>query len=211
MSLTLVIGNKNFSTWSLRPWLVLKQARIPFREILIRQYQPNTKAQVLAHSPSGKVPVLRDGDLVIWDSLSICEYLAERFPERQLWPKEVAARAIARSITAEMHAGFQNLRTHCSMPAGPEARNFVPPPEVLQDVARLDATWSDARARFGKGGPFLFGEFTIADAFYAPVVARVHAFGLKLGAEARAYCDTIWSLPALQEWVAAAQAEAAAA
>jgi glutathione S-transferase len=211
MSLTLVIGNKNFATWSLRPWLVLKQARIPFREELIRHTRPESKAQILAHSPSGKVPALHDGDLKIWDSLSICEYLAERFPEKKLWPNGVAARALARSITAEMHAGFQNLRTHCSLPAGPEARNFVAPPEVEQDVARLDAMWRDARSRFGKGGPFLFGEFTIADAFYAPVVARVRTFGLKLGTEAREYCDVIWSLPAMQEWVAAAQAEAAAA
>jgi glutathione S-transferase len=211
MSLTLVIGDKNFSTWSLRPWLVLKQAQIPFREELIRLHRPETKAQVSARSPSGKLPALHDGDLKIWDSLSICEYLAERFPEKRLWPDGVAARALARSITAEMHAGFQNLRSHCSLPAGPQPEAFVSPAEVQQDLTRIEALWSDARARFGKGGRFLFGEFTIADAFYAPVVARVYTFGLKLGAGAREYCDMIWSLPAMQEWIAAARAEAAAA
>jgi glutathione S-transferase len=209
MPITLVIGAKNFSTWSLRPWLVLKQARIPFREQLIHHTRPESKAQLLALSPSGKVPALHDGDLKVWDSLSICEYLAERFPEKKLWPDGVAARAIARSITAEMHAGFQNLRTHCSLPVASPPKVFAPPAEVQQDLKRIEALWGDARARFGKGGPFLFGEFTIADAFYAPIVARVRIFGLKLGAEAREYCDTIWSLPAMQEWVAAAEAEAA--
>lgn len=207
--LTLVIGTKRFSSWSLRPWLALKMAGAAFDEIEITLRQPETKAEILKHSPSGKVPLLKDGPLSIWDSLAICEYLAERFPEAGLWPEDPAARAVARSVSAEMHSGFPNLRNACSMDVCvtiPLAE--VPPevqaPEVQAEVERIQALWGDCRRRFGQGGPFLFGRFSIADAMYAPVVTRFTTFAIPMDATAQAYADAIWALPAMREWQAAA-------
>jgi len=203
----LVIGNKNYSSWSLRPWLGLKVAGIDFEEILLPLYEPEGKTRRLAFSPTGKVPLLVDGSLKVWDSLAIAEYVAERFPEKQLWPQDVAARAIARSICAEMHSGFGAVRNDLSM----DIRNRYQieiRPEVQAEIDRIVALWTDCRARFGAGGPFLFGKFSWADAYYAPVVTRFLTYGIVLPPAAQAYAETILALPAMQEWIAAAKVEA---
>jgi glutathione S-transferase len=207
--LTLLIGNKNYSSWSLRPWLVLRMAGIDFEEVRIPLYEPGSNAELLRHSPAGKVPILRDGDLVIWDSLAICEYAAELAPRAKLWPDDRAARAHARSISAEMHSGFVAMRT--SMPmnlrvAG--ARLAVPPsPAVQADVARVVAIFEDCRARHAAHGDFLFGGFTIADAMYAPVATRLRSYGVSLPARSQAWVDAIFALPPMRDWVAAGVAE----
>lgn len=200
--MTLVIGTKRFSSWSLRPWLAARVAGLAFDEVPITLRQPETKAEILKHSPSGKVPCLIHGSLTIWDSLAICEYLAELAPG--LWPEDRAARAVARAVSAEMHAGFQALRNACSMDVCETTPLADIPPEVLAEVERIGAIWTDCRARFGAGGPFLFGRFSIADAMYAPVVTRFTTFALPMDAGAKAYCDAIWALPAMQEWKRAA-------
>lgn len=203
-NMTLVIGTKRFSSWSLRPWLAAKMAGAEFDEVLIALRQPETKAEILKHSPSGKVPCLIHGGVAVWDSLAICEYLAELHPT--LWPEGREARAVARSVSAEMHSGFPNLRNVCSMDIGALTPLAEVPPEVQAEVDRIQAVWADCRARFGAkaGGPFLFGRFSIADAMYAPVVSRFTTFAIKMDPASRAYCDAIWSLPALQEWKQAA-------
>lgn len=208
MPLTLVIGTKRFSSWSLRPWLALKVAGIAFDEVEIALRQPGTKAEILAHSPSGKVPLLDDGGFKVWDSLAICEYLAERAP--MLWPKDVRARAVARAAAAEMHSGFMPLRRDCPMDVLGDAPMAEIPDEVRADVARIDALWSDCRARFGAGGAFLFGDFSIADAMYAPVVTRLRTYHLPVGAVSQAYGDAIMALPAMREWVEGAIRSSAA-
>ena len=202
---TLVIGNKNYSSWSLRPWLAMKVAGIPFAEHRIPLYGPGSKDQILVYSPAGKVPCLADGDLRVWDSLSICEYLAEKHPG--LWPQDPAARALARSVSAEMHSGFANLRAKMSMNIRKRYPGLGRTPESLADVARIVSLWSDCRARYGKGGPFLFGAFCIADAMYAQVVLRFRTFEVELPADCRAYSDAVLALPAMQDWIAAAMAE----
>ena len=206
-SLTLIIGNKNYSSWSLRPWLLLRQAGIPFDEVRIPLYAPGSTEALAAWSPSGKVPALHDGDLRVWDSLAICEYLNERFPDKQLWPADAAARAVARSVSAEMHAGFSALREHMPMNIRARRPGQGRTPECLADVARILAIWTECRARFGGGGNFLFGRFCIADAMYAPVVLRFQTYGVALEGAARDYADAVLALPALREWVAAGVAE----
>lgn len=201
----LIVGNKNYSSWSLRPWLAMKVADIAFTEQRIALYGPGSKEQILAFSPAGKVPCLMDGGLAIWDSLAICEYLAEKTPS--LWPADRAARAVARSVSAEMHAGFQNLRSHMSMNIRKRYPDKGRTPEVLADIGRIVAMWADCRARFGKEGPFLFGRFSIADAMYAPVVLRFRTYAVELPAACQAYADAIVALPAMQEWIEAAKAE----
>lgn len=202
----LVIGNKNFSSWSLRPWLGLKVAGIEFEEILLPLYEPDARSQRLAFSPTGKVPLLIDGDLRVWDSLAIAEYVAEKFPNRGLWPSDVAARAMARSICAEMHAGFSAVRNALGMDIRARLQVEITP-EVQAEIGRIVALWIECRSRFGAGGPFLFGQFSWADAFYAPVVTRFVTYSIPLPPVAQAYADTILTLPALQEWTAAAQIE----
>ena len=202
---TLVIGNKNYSSWSLRPWLAMKVAGIPFAEHRIPLYGPGSKDQILVYSPAGKVPCLADGDLRVWDSLSICEYLAEKHPG--LWPQDPAARALARSVSAEMHSGFANLRAKMSMNIRKRYPGLGRTPESLADVARIVSLWSDCRARYGKGGRFLFGAVSIADAMYAPVVLRFRTYEVELPADCRAYSDAVLALPAMQDWIAAAMAE----
>lgn len=204
---TLVIGNKKYSSWSLRPWLVMRHAALAFEEIRIPLRQPDTAARIREHSPSGRVPVLHDGERAIWDSLAIAEYLAERHPEAALWPADVAARALARSVSAEMHSGFQALRQHMPMHCDASYPGAGRTPEVLADIARIAEMWNDCRARFGAGGPFLFGTFSIADAMYAPVVFRFRTYGVELDAVCRAYVDTMIALPAMQRWLAEATAE----
>lgn len=200
--MTLVIGTKQFSSWSLRPWLAAKMAGIAFDEVLITLRQPETKAEILKYSPSGKVPCLIHDQLTIWDSLAICEYLAELHPT--LWPESRDARAVARAVSAEMHSGFPNLRNACSMDVCAVTPLESVPPEVTAEVDRIVALWSQCRTRFGANGPFLFGRFSIADAMFAPVVSRFTAFALSTDPVATAYCDAIWSLPAMQEWKQAA-------
>jgi glutathione S-transferase len=204
MSLKLIIGNKNYSSWSLRPWIAMKAAGIAFEEKVIPLYVPGSREEILRFSPAGKVPVLIDGETCVWESLSILEYLAEKFPKANLWPADSAARSHARVVSAEMHAGFVALRNACTM-------NFWLPPkprpqsdEVMTNVARVEAIWRDCRARFGSGGPFLFGGFSAADAMYAPVVARFYNYGLPVGRETHAYMDAVMALPAWIEWREAA-------
>ncbi|MHB1187239.1 glutathione S-transferase family protein [Thiobacillus sp.] len=205
--LTLVIGNKNYSSWSMRPWLVLRQAGIPFEEVRIPLYRPESAALLTTWSPSGKVPALRDGGIRVWDSLAICEYLNERFPEQGLWPADAAARAVARSVSAEMHAGFGALREHMSMNIRARYPGQGRTPECLADIERILAIWTECRARFGGGGDFLFGRFGIADAMVAPVVPHLQAYGVALEGAARDYANAMLALPALQAWVAVAETE----
>ena len=204
---TLVIGNKNYSSWSLRPWLAMKMAGVAFEELVIPLRQDATVAEIARHSPGGKVPSLRHGELVVWESIAILEYAAEAFPEARLWPRQREARAVARAVSAEMHAGFAALRTHMPM----NIRGSIPgrdrTPEVEKDIRRIVAVWEDCRARFGEGGPFLFGGFGNADAMYAPVVTRFTTYGVALEGAARAYADAILALPPMREWFAAANAE----
>lgn len=205
--LTLVIGNKNYSSWSLRPWLLLKQAGIPFREQYIPIRSEAWQSRILDLSPSGKVPALIHGDVRAWDSLAICEYLAERFPENQLWPAAITARAEARSVSAEMHSGFQALRQNMFMNIRRRMPTRGRTPEALADIDRIVAIWNDCRARHGSGGPFLFGAFSIADAMYAPIALRFETYAVQTKGAAGDYAQTLLALPALQEWVAAAHAE----
>jgi glutathione S-transferase len=206
-SLTLVIGNKNYSSWSLRPWLAMRQAGIAFDEVVIPLYQVGSTAALLEHSPAGRVPVLEHGRRTVWDSLAIMEYLAETFPAAALWPEDPTARALARSISAEMHAGFAALRQGMPM----SLREHLPGRErsdaVTADIARVTAIWRDCRVRFGDCGPFLFGAFSIADAMYAPVATRFRTYAVELDPTCQTYADAVLALPAFLEWQAAAQQE----
>ena len=210
-NLTIYLGNKNYSSWSLRPWLVLKHMAVAFDEVVIPLYQAGSRERVLEYSPSGRVPALRHGAVTVWDSLAICEYLAEAFPDRQLrqlWPQDAAARAVARSISAEMHAGFAALRHHLPMNVRAAIPGRAMTPEVAADIARITAIWRDCRSRFGNGkGDFLFGPFTIADAMFAPVASRFRTYGVALERGAEAYCALLMALPAMRQWIAAARDE----
>jgi glutathione S-transferase len=203
--LALVIGNKNYSSWSMRPWVAMKHAGIPFVEHRIALYQPDSKRRILEHSPAGKVPVLKDGTTAVWDSLAILEYLAERFPDRGLWPRSAAGRARARAASAEMHSGFAALRTHMPM----NLRNSYPGQgltrDVEADIARIVGLWTDCRAT--ASGQFLFGDFCIADAMFAPVATRFLTYGVRLPSVCQRYVDTLVALPAMQAWYADARAE----
>jgi glutathione S-transferase len=209
VSRTLVIGNRNYSSWSLRPWLALRHAGLAFSEIRIALSQPDTPLNIARHSPSGRVPCLIDGALTIWDSLAICEYAAEQVEPGLLWPREKAARARARAVTAEMHSGFAALRSHMPMdirshhPAkGAAAQQRA---DVATDIERIRAIWSDCLAT--SGGPWLFGDFSIADAFYAPVVTRFATYQVPLADGLAAYSDQMLGLPLLREWSELARAE----
>lgn len=203
----LVIGNKNYSSWSLRPWLLAKQAGIPFEEIRVRLQSETFAADVARHSPAGRVPVLVDGDMNVWDSLAICETLAERFPRAQLWPQDPKARAHARSICAEMHSGFTNLRNNMPMNVTAVLPGMGWNVAVQRDIDRIAGMWTELRQKYASEGPFLFGHFTVADAFYAPVVSRFATYGVRLPEAAKAYADDILNLPAMQEWIDGARAE----
>jgi glutathione S-transferase len=207
MALTLYIGNKNYSSWSLRPWLALKHAGAAFDEVVIALDRPDTRERIAAVSPSGRVPALRDGDLFVWDSLAICEYVAERFPEAHLWPADHAARAVARSVAGEMHSGFAALRSGMTMNIRRPPSPVLVTDEIRADIERVTTMWRETRARFGRGGPFLFGAYTIADAMYAPVVTRFRSYAVSLEGEAAAYADAVWNDPAMQEWIAASRVE----
>jgi glutathione S-transferase len=207
MALHLTIGNKNYSSWSFRPWIALKVAGIPFEETVIPIHYAGSREKFLARSPAGKVPILQDGDVTVWESLAILEYVAEKFPDAGLWPRDAAARAHARAIANEMHAGFMPLRRQCPMNMWRPVKKLELSVETAANVARIDATWSDCRARFGDGGPFLFGRFGAADAMYAPVVSRFHTYAVKVSPAAVAYMQAVMALPAWQEWSAAALKE----
>jgi glutathione S-transferase len=191
----------------LRPWLLLRQAGIPFEEVRIPLYCPGSEAELAKWSPSGKVPALHDGEIRVWDSLAICEYINERFSDKQLWPADATARAVARSVSTEMHAGFGALREQMSMNIRARYPGQGRTPECLADIGRIVAIWTDCRARFGHDGDFLFGRFSIADAMFAPVVLRFQTYDVVLMGAARDYAEAILALPALQGWVAEAVAE----
>ncbi len=204
----LVIGNRNYSSWSLRPWLFMKQNAIAFEEVCIPLYQADSKERLLRYSPSGKVPVLIEGETRVWDSLAILEYLAEAHPGTRGWPADSVARATARSVCAEMHSGFPALRQNLSMNV---RKVFAPrtwPAEVDEEIERIQSLWQSCRERHGADGPFLFGRFSAADAMYAPVVWRFIGYSVPLAPAARAYCDAMLALPPMQEWRSAARAEA---
>jgi glutathione S-transferase len=202
MTLKLVIGNKNYSSWSMRPWLALRACNIPFEEVFVPLYTDDKadKERILSFSPAGKVPILIDGDVAVWDSLSIIEYVAERFPDAGLWPKDVAERAQARSVCAEMHSGFMALRNACPMNVHRPVRPVELSDETRANVARIEDIWRDCRSRYAGRGPFLFGGFTAADAMFAPVVYRFRTFAIAVRPETQAYMDTMTALPAFAEW-----------
>jgi len=207
VSLTLYIGNKAYSSWSLRAWLALSATRAEFEEVRLALYQEGSTAELKRYSPTGRVPLLRDGELLIWDSLAICEYLAEQFPPAQLWPADVADRARARAVSAEMHSGFAALRNALPMNARAAGRRVAIEPAVASDIARVCAIWRECRASAGERGPWLFGAFSIADCMYAPVVLRFHGYSVQCGPVEQAYVKAMLAHPALQTWVAAAQRE----
>ncbi|MCO5131244.1 MAG: glutathione S-transferase family protein [Xanthobacteraceae bacterium] len=208
MTLKLVIGNKNYSSWSMRPWVAMKAAGIAFEEILIPLYSgPADKQRILDVSPAGKVPALIDGDVTVWDSLAIIEYLAERFPETRLWPEDRAARAHARSISAEMHSGFAALRGECGMNLHRPVKAKPLSEAARADIARVQRIWTDCRARHGAEGPFLFGAFSAADAMYAPVVHRFRVYAIDAAPVVRDYMAAMMAQPAFAEWTAAGLAE----
>jgi glutathione S-transferase len=205
--LKLIIGNKKYSSWSMRPWLVLKHTGAPFEEEVIGLDLPETAAAIAKVNAAGRVPVLFDDGLKVWDSLAICEYLAEKFPAAQLWPAGVEARAQARSACAEMHSGFQAMRSDLSMRLTLKPTPVLRP-EVAADIARITALWVELRGRHGQSGPFLFGRFGIADAFFAPVaVGRFLPYGVALTGVAKEYVDALAAHPAVRAWVDGAQQE----
>ena len=210
--LSLVIGNKVWSSWSLRPWLVLKRFQIPFEEVGVKLRQTDTKSTLLAHSPAGKVPVLRHGDLLIWDSLAIIEYIADLYPDLPVWPRDRVARGIARAVSAEMHSGFQQLREVCPMDlfAVKPMQEF--PEAVEHNIRRIVQSFRECRATYGAGGPFLFGEFSAADAMYAPVCSRFRTYvpDLKRFGDDNTtadYIDTIFAMPEMHAWATGARIE----
>lgn len=207
----LVIGNKLYSSWSMRPWLVLHAFNLPFEEILVPFGQtssdPAWKAKIAAYTPAGKVPALVDGDLKIWETLAIIEYLAESNPDLPIWPRDKAARAMARAIANEMHAGFQALRGACMMNLGKRFASRDRGEAVARDVARIAAIWKEARERHGAAGPFLFGHFSAADAMFAPVTARLRGYSIKVDRISEAYIDAVQAHPAYLQWRKEALAE----
>ncbi|MGJ4944669.1 glutathione S-transferase family protein [Bradyrhizobium sp. HKCCYLS1011] len=202
MTLKLVIGNKNYSSWSMRPWLAMRGCNIAFEEIFVPIYTDDKadKDRLLSFSPAGKVPILIDGDITVWDSLAIIEHLAERFPDAGLWPQGIAERAHARAISAEMHSGFVPLRSACGMNLHRPVRAIQLSDEVKANVARIEQIWSDCRAQYGARGPYLFGAFSAADAMYAPVVHRFRTYAIDVTPQTRAYMDTMMAMPAFAEW-----------
>ncbi len=205
----LTIGNKVYSSWSLRPWIVLRAHGIAFDETVIPLRTPETAELIKKHSPTGKVPCLADGAQTVWESLAIMEYLAERFPEKAIWPRDTAARAHARSISSEMHAGFQNLRKHCPMVVTQKFSAKPLPADVGTDVARITAVWNEARMTYAdpSQGPFLYGAFGAADGMFAPVVTRLHTYSIAVDPISQAYIDAVLAHPAYRDWLTAAVAE----
>jgi len=207
MAMQLVIGNKRYSSWSLRAALALELTEEPYDEVLIRLREADTRARILAYSPTGKVPLLITEDGPVWDSLAIAEYLAETYPEAHLWPRGEYARALARSVCAEMHSGFVALRTHLPMDLARDQALVDTPADALADIERIIALWTQCRTRFGADGAFLFGHVSIADAFYAPVAARLRSYRVELPPLVAEYVATIYQWPAFQRWLRAALEE----
>jgi glutathione S-transferase len=207
MKLQLVIGNKNYSSWSMRPWVLLRQAQIAFEEIQLKFDHDVRVIGIEKYSAAGKVPVLLVDGEAVWDTLAIAETAAEMFPHKQLWPADAAARRVARSACAEMHSGFQALRGKMPMNIRGRYPGKGLTPESRKDIERVVALWRDCRARFGSGGKLLFGGFSIADAFYAPVVMRFQTYGVELPPDAREYCEALKALPGVRDWIEAARSE----
>jgi glutathione S-transferase len=205
--LHLVIGNKNYSSWSLRPWMALTMAHIPFDETIIPLEQPQTKRRISEHSAAGTVPVLHHGKLTVWESLAILEYLAETFPDRKLWPDGKSARAAARSAANEMHCGFAALRSACPMNLHRQRKAIALSQAVKADIARIDALWRQCRKTYGRKGRFLFGAFSNADAMFAPVVTRFDTYDIEASSESRAYIEAVLATPAFQTWKKSALSE----
>jgi glutathione S-transferase len=207
MTFTLIIANKAYSSWSFRSWILMRHLDIPFDEITVPLEQDSTQAEILSYSPAAKVPCLRHGDIVVWDSLAIIEYIAETHPERAIWPKAVAARAQARALAAEMHSGFAALRAHLPMNMRRPVRERPLTQEAAADLARLEQAFAQARKSFGAGGAFLFGDFSAADAMFAPIVNRLHVYDAPVTRQTHAYMDAMMTLPAWRDWTAGAFAE----
>ena len=208
MSLKLVIGNKNYSSWSMRPWLALRANNIPFEEVFISLYTGAAdKQRILDVSRAGKVPILVDGEVTVWDSLAIIEYIAERSPEKRLWPENAAHRAHARAVSAEMHSGFAALRNECGMNLHRPVRTIDLSAEARANIARVEEIWAECRERYGQSGPFLFGAFGAADAMFAPVVHRFRTYAVAVSKQSQEYMDTMMAQPAFSEWTKAALAE----
>jgi len=200
-ALTLVIGNKNYSSWSMRPWVLLRQLGIPFSEVKLRFHSEEWKREIGRWSPSGLVPVLWRGEQAVWDTLAIAETLAEWYPGEGVWPAEPGARAFARSIAAEMHSGFRSLRSTMPMNIRASLPGRGMTPETAKDIARIEALWAETRHRFGSGGPFLFGAFCAADAMYAPVVTRFSTYGVALSPGSERYCEAVRAAPGVGAWI----------
>jgi glutathione S-transferase len=209
MRIRLVVANKNYSSWSMRPWVLLKQAGIPFEEVQLQFADDGGVGGVEKWSPTGKVPALWVDDEPVWDSLAICETVAELFPEKRLWPSDPVARRTARSVSAEMHSGFQALRKAMPMNIRSSHPDKGRTPDALKDIARVVAIWESCRSRFGAAGDMLFGQFTCADAMFAPVVSRFETYAVPLPASARRYADAVLDLPGVKAWYGAALAETA--
>ena len=206
MGLTLIIGNKNYSSWSMRPWLALAHHEIPFEEVVVPLDRPDTRSRILQYSAAGKVPILIDGDATVWETLAILEHLNERFPAARLWPRDPAARAHARAVATEMHGGFAALRGHCPMNLRRKKKRALTP-DVQAEIARTTSIWRGARERFGGGGDYLFGEFSAADCMYAPVATRFVSYAIDVDPVSGAYVAAIYRLPAFVAWRDAALAE----
>jgi glutathione S-transferase len=207
MPLKLVIANKAYSSWSLRPWILLAHFKIPFEEIVIPLDEPTTRKRILAYAPTAKAPSLHDGAISVWESLAIMEYVAEKYPDKAIWPRAKAARAHARTLSSEMHAGFQALRQHCPTNFRRPVRKLELNDAVEADVARIEAAWAHARKTYGGASPFLFGRFSAADAMFAPVVNRLHVYDVKVKRATRDYMNAIMALPAWKAWIKDAEAE----
>ena len=205
--LHLIIGNKNYSSWSLRPWLAMAMAGLDFDETIILLDTPDTKKQIAEHSKAGRVPVLRHGKVTIWETLAILEYLAETFPEKNLWPKAKGARAVARAISNEMHAGFSGLRDTCPMNLRRPQMPIMLNDATRADIARIEEIWRHCRKTYGKGGKFLFGTFCNADAMFAPVVTRFETYAIPVTRDTKAYMDAVLATKAFQKWKSAALKE----
>ncbi|MGE5615972.1 MAG: glutathione S-transferase family protein [Bacillota bacterium] len=205
--LTLVTGNKNYSSWSMRPWVLLRQLRIPFEEKILKFNSAQWDAEIERWSPSRLVPVLWRGDEAVWDTLAIMETLGEWYPDKGVWPRDARARAFARSISAEMHSGFRDLRTHMPMNIRASHPGKGDRPEVRANIERIEHLWTEARKRFGAGGDFLFGAFSAADAMYAPVVMRFKTYAVSLGPASARYCEAVRNAEGIRAWVEGALAE----
>jgi glutathione S-transferase len=207
MPATLVIANKAYSSWSLRPWLLMRALDIPFDEIVVPLHQPGTAAAIARYSPAGKLPVLVDGAVTIWDSLAIIEYIADTHPALPVWPEDRAARALARALSAEMHSGFVALRRGLPMNMRRAPKPVAIDDEIVSDIRRIEFAWADARARFGRDGSFLFGAFCAADAMFAPVINRLHAYAVEVSEQTATYMAAMMAMPGWQDWHAGAAAE----